>query len=895
MPYLFQSIAYSLSFRFDYRTYFQSPNATDFMAFVSYLKTEAARISKQTSSYKQDFLMKHKLSLFEDSQSLNGRLQILAHIMKSKPNIKIDVLLVIRNRQCGILRWMVKQQLIDLYSDADRAQLSLDKFRFIKSSSSMTLGIFLCFAAVEYNDLFSLQWLCGKLGCPESRCHGLNILHLASLFGRLEIVGWLHTCQIWGNLVDESCAHNVLDGLYAAHVAAGQGHVQLAEMLLELGCKNLDCNKKRPENYAKIAPIVESIALPSDYKFAHEWARERTGEIRFDQEHTNDIMKLFELMKEAAPFDVLKNHIARTKILEAQRWINSGCETFDQRGPNSLSYSDIIEKCLTFEDTNFSDWVTLFLRFEVTGGYYDTYFWKEKNNLWMGVKRLVHRDDLLQYAKERGQREISDILSHNLIHDVNVLDPKEESIFSLPSVQSCKNLSDRLRSKLIEVRTLTAIVSSVKRHELVSAINLGNHDQLMELIRIYKFIRNILSKIGMLEPYMTGQYSCLRDIVENKNLIVMDTWMPGIEMDCLEDLQRRVLKFSSTSTFDLSRLYIYIVIEAQANIIHFCLNYIQGWTADIENDMVLSASFLGNTDVVNLLLHDNDHYSFCSEFHSRHYQAMLGACIAGRYCDLRRLADECNQRLDDPIRTFSESDFRSKIEDELSLSIISRSLLASSIYSFITEAHSNLQIISFIVHKWKFTNRNLIDSLEIAIVSIKWRLDGCQCVLRLFELYDFVYHKFTLRPVHHRLQLRGIAGMVLEIVGRCSKSDRLKLSPQRVYDWLESLIKYADIQDLSVNTHYFFDAQEGGDLLYKLKEKQRKYWAQFDAIKKGKSLFDVQQTVQSGHLSSTGYDRGGLQLIHLAGNYSIWLIFLHLARLNYSRPDISQLHMKDLI
>ena len=718
----------------------------------------------------------------------------------------------------------------------------------------MSLGTFICFAAVEYDDLFSLQWLCDQIGCPRIRCHGMNILHLASLFGRLEIVGWLHTCQTWSFLVNEPCVSIELNGLYAAHVAAGQGHIQVAELLLKLGCKRVDNSEKQPEYYAKRAPIVACASVPRDYEFAHGWAMERNGEICFDQEHTDDIMKLFELLENGTSIDVLKDHILLTGILDVERWVNSGCETFDQHIQGHWSYGDILEKCFTFEDAIFADWLILFLRLEVSDRY--DYFWKETGHYNEIDKRSMHKDDLLLAAREREQHDIANILSHHLIRDVYIFDPKEESPFSLPSLQSRKNLLARLQSKLIEVRTLIAIVESVRQHGVASAINAGNTIELMEMIRIYKYVRNVLRAIGMLNCDMTECYSCLHRIEANENLLEMNTSMPRFGLKCAEGLQ----KYCFIPSHDQSRLYIRVVIESQAEIVHFCMNNIGGWTSDIEKDMILSASFLGYSDIVNLLLHDSDLYSFCSDFGSRHYQATLGACIAGRYFDLQKLGGEFNRRLDDPIISLSETDFIASLEDVSACSLISQSLLASTVRSFITDAHSDLQIISFLVHKWKYTNHDVMHSLELAILSIKYSEDECQCVLRLLELYNFLSREFSLRPVNHQFQLRGLAGMVIEIVPRIPTNFH-----ELIFKWVESLIIYVDIQDLSIKSLYNLLSEEEDFPLSNLKEKQRNYWAQFDAIKKGQSLADVQQSIQNGHLSTTGYDRGGLQLIHLAG------------------------------
>lgn len=57
--------------------------------------------------------------------------------------------------------------------------------------------------------------------------------------------------------------------------------------------------------------------------------------------------------------------------------------------------------------------------------------------------------------------------------------------------------------------------------------------------------------------------------------------------------------------------------------------------------------------------------------------------------------------------------------------------------------------------------------------------------------------------------------------------------------------------------------------------KQREYWAQYDGVKKGQSLEEVQASISKGNLSTDGYDRAGLQLVHIAGKYLLFIFGWH--------------------
>ena len=164
---------------------------------------------------------------------------------------------------------------MDLGNDVKNSRLSVATFRFIKCLPSMSMGSFLCFAAVEYDDLYSLQWLCETHGIPHTSYMGFNLLHFAALFGRIEIVGWLRTVPSWDSLVNEASTYDALYGAYTVHIAAGQGHTYLADLLLELGCNEKDSRENGPEVYAMRAPIVKSISFDCDYKFAFVWATKK--------------------------------------------------------------------------------------------------------------------------------------------------------------------------------------------------------------------------------------------------------------------------------------------------------------------------------------------------------------------------------------------------------------------------------------------------------------------------------------------------------------------------------------------------------------------------------------------------------------------------------------------
>eukprot|EP00956_Cyclotella_meneghiniana_P013911 scaffold20482_cov23-Cyclotella_meneghiniana.AAC.2 len=458
-------------------------------------------------------MIKYKISLLEDAKSLPGRLQILNYLVEDKPEAKLDVLVALQHRQCGVLRWMVEKKLLDLDSDVKSAGLSLANFRFIKRMPSMTLGSFLCFAAVEYDDLFSLQWLCETHSCISAKYEGMNLLHTAALFGRIEIAAWLCSTSAWQALQEPS-THKEYAGASSVHIAAGQGHIILADMLLKFGCNACDSSNKGPECYAKKAPILTSVSFQRDYKFAHDWARDRSDESILDPDHAKNITKLLQLMKKKKSLKSLKEHIINTHCLDIDLWNQSGFFTFDQVDPNGMSYGLIVDKCLSFHDRSFAVWIITFLTARGKE-YKKEIFWSETDRFgFRSNEKRLNQNDLLLWAKEESQQMIVDALSYCLIQNVECVDPQNDLMFSLPSMGTSE-LSVYLRSKLIWARTLVAIQSCI-RYESVAAVVLkgGNPGELARLINMYEEVCSLLNTSGI--------FRAAKDETSNQLLLEMD-------------------------------------------------------------------------------------------------------------------------------------------------------------------------------------------------------------------------------------------------------------------------------------------------------------------------------------------------------------------------------------
>jgi hypothetical protein len=337
----------------------------------------------------------------------------------------------------------------------------------------------------------------------------------------------------------------------------------------------------------------------------------------------------------------------------------------------------------------------------------------------------------------------------------------------------------------------------------------------------------------------------------------------------------KVLHFCIEHHKKRSELGIVLATEGHTELVDFCMKNAAGWTEQVEAEMILAASFLGNADIVSLLL-DSSSHSFCLDIQYRYYDAMLGACAAGRKNDLQQLATESNDFLPDCDSIRNRPSYsRDETEEESTSagSIISNSLVGSAIHGYVTEVHSDVSTISFLVNNLKYTHADIMYALELVLAVIQCHMNEAQCILRLIELISLLSKELGFEPIQHHAQMKVLISLINDCTERIYSTSNLpELFFPRILEWLESLINSIDIQDLKDPDYYLNRefSKEFYSAISALKEKQREYWVQFDGIKKGQPLLEIQHAIESGNLSLEGYDRGGLRLIHLAGKSFPW-------------------------
>jgi hypothetical protein len=151
-------------------------------SFVAFLSD---RLSHSDGNYSFQALLEFKLKLLQDGEGLSGRRQVLDYLVKEHAQDPPSTLDAIRWRQCWVLRWLADEGLLNLLGkacDEPHFVAMANQLVFLGSPripTSMSVGAFLCFAAVEFDDLQSLLWLLEdkKVPMEEIRCDGCNLAH----------------------------------------------------------------------------------------------------------------------------------------------------------------------------------------------------------------------------------------------------------------------------------------------------------------------------------------------------------------------------------------------------------------------------------------------------------------------------------------------------------------------------------------------------------------------------------------------------------------------------------------------------------------------------------------------------------------------------------------------
>eukprot|EP00984_Skeletonema_dohrnii_P014066 scaffold5878_cov108-Skeletonema_dohrnii-CCMP3373.AAC.2 len=801
-----------------------------------------------------------KLRLTTDEDDVEGRQKILEYLLRPN-NTRLDVILpAMKNRQSWVLRLMLNKGYVNLESQASANAFLVRNAKeliFLESGhipSSMTTKCCLCFVAVQYDDLQSLQFLCESFGTPVEFVCGWNLLHFSAFMGRIEVVGWISTQDqpVWNSFVSQSCGRKPFQGAFAPHIAISRGHLDLCDLLIRLKGRqeglqyapNLDLHLDTCKD--EKGKTLEYYARNSE----HEFVRKLTTAAAVDMEKKNrqldlekNITKLFDIINnEPIEHVQVQDFIISSKCLDLETW-DRFCSRFDEKSPMDYSFEDVIKKCCKKVDHELARWICTQILCSPRSFYLCEQFW----GVTEGAKMIVvlSRDDLISLAEDRGLGDLLIHLQKKWFKDVSC---------GVPLLYKRIFESALGGERALEVRAAHLCADALVEIANICRITIlgtfgkgGKVCEIRELLSIYSSVR---------ETYMADP--CNREIYWRSIDISMNFLQtPYISYEGDHPL-KKLLRCINLSPHRLHQLNIVLATEGYAELMRFCLNNLGGWTAERELDAIRIASYFGHTKIVDMFLVPESGFSLLSNTKDRHNAAILGAGEALHHSSLVVHVNNAYEIPTDPIKMkLLESD---TVSESLLVAVLNGYAIEKSGHD--VDSKSELKTLRFITDKFGYTHDEVSYSMQRLLEYGGYDLKWMACIV---ELMSNVIRVFGQPTTAWMMQICKV------IVNRSDhvyqQFDNNTDGSIKILRWFKRVADFGiDLQPLRKDMMMHRDTGFGKDFA-ELEQKQLRQWSHFDAVKQGGKLNEIQAAINNGSLITSSQDRGGLHLTHLSAAY----------------------------
>eukprot|EP00985_Skeletonema_marinoi_P006234 scaffold2699_cov140-Skeletonema_marinoi.AAC.8 len=790
----------------------------------------------------------YRLRLLEDEDDVKGRQNILHYLLLKHEDVRLDVLFILRQRQCWALRFMVDEKYVDLEGlaakDENLAQ-NASTLSFLNSAhipSNMTLRCCLSFAAVQYDDLQSLEWLSEPLGAPDDLVGGWNLLHYSAFMGRIEIIGWLSTQPVWNSLVSQASTRKTFVGAYAVHIAASCGHLHACGLLMGLKVPLEDKKGKLPDDYAK----------KSKYEFVREWAADRAK----PQALKKAVKKLIRQVEEQKSVSQIKHFIISSKCLDIDNWCSCNWYSFDEELLD-ISFRDALHSCCKHSDIELAKWICFRLYF--SRGYAGNFWDRDRNDRAQNDEELLSRDDLVSFARERGYDDLVDQIQWKWFKDISCSDPLTRDSILESALGGDERMVD-VRAAILRIDILVNVAKSSFSAIKDILQRGGRVDELGELLRINASAREaVMTEMGdiSIDERHDLSYS-LRPFKMTERLSQQRKHNPVSQL----------LLFAEKGYGVQERAHIVLAAEGYTELLRFCLSNISGWNAAMELNVIRTASFFGYVSIVEMLGSPDGAFALSSDEKERHNAAILGAGQALRYRDLEFLVktdegrDIGNWIEGGSFKDYYQSNLKKegRVQQMMNETLIVSVLMGCTRELFDSDAdHKNgTKTLRLFVDNLIYTHDDIMCAMELLFYRDAYRIGSMTCVL---DLLQTVMDALGIQPISHSKRIQGIC----EKVVRTARDSEEAVFPVTSF-LLKVTIAGIDIQEIGEDSYCF---QQNGfrKSLSDLQQKQRSDWSRFDIVKKGGSSTDIQQLMKDGGLTADSRDRGGLLLTHLSAAY----------------------------
>lgn len=787
----------------------------------------------------------YRLRLLEDENDVEGRRKILGYLLDKHTDVQLDGLLALKHRQGWALRFMVEKKHLDLEARASEdwnLSKNASTFSFLDDSgripSTLTIRCLLCFAAVQFDDMQSLEWLCEPSGPPTDLVGGWNLLHYSAYMGRIEIIGWLTTLPVWDSLASQPCQRKPFHGAFAVHIAASCGHIHVCDLLIALNVQLNDKKGKLPEDYAK----------KSRHEFVQKWAASRAK----PQALERDIKKLFHLIEEKGCAQQIKDFIIASKCLEIDTWQSCEYYTYDTNGPMGLSLGQVLHRCCENLDIQLATW--LCIRYYFYQGSYSSYFDSFWGRMEQEERIKLSRDDLVSSVSS----DFASLLQRPCFKDVSCSDPLTKNFMLVSALENERLV--HVRTIIFRIDLLLKIIDASKE-SMRGILNRGGRvDALGELFSIHSSaIKAVSGDLG--DACKDDQSNHFFHVSFALERITIDSFgLSHISRYGNVDPVSNIIRWTEEGGL---RDPEFLAIQGYTELLQFCLTNLPGWTATIELNVVRMASFFGHSAMVEMLLCPASANMLLSDSKDRQSAAILGAGQALRYNDLvsfttmyGAIPDSMKGKGRDEEENCEE---KPQVTDSLLYAVITGYLEEQ--YDDEVDNKETLRTLIYLVEHLSYSHEDILYVVG-RVLDRRAYIPGH--LLSVIDLLWSIIDKLGLQPACYLMQTQKIC----MIMASNSKTDK---SPGELVSKVSEFIGRISNAGMGIDV---FDEElscyrenELSKKLIKLKQKQVADWSQFDLIKKGGSLTDIQKVIEDGGLTISSRDRGGLLLTHLSAAY----------------------------
>jgi len=830
------------------------------------------RKSRKSTDRDED-LLSARVFLSTDDETLPNRLKLLEYlvqVLKIPPPSALDV---IRWRRAGVLRWLVDDGFVDLETPARRYSHAINDAKLLQTLGEqtipvdMTLGIFLCFCAIEFDDLQSLSWLLREKGVNSKNAtiHGWNIAHAVAYFGRLEIAVSLYKSGFLdSSMVATLCKRKPYQGAYATHIAIEKGFTFVAGVLLKAGCPSKDNRGRDIMHYAK------RCGLDSVVEYAQSLQRPLILE--------NNIRNLLCILeKDAPPFEKTKSHLVESNCMDFEKlW---DCDTWQEPGPLGYTFDELLDSLASTRDPAFVCWLcaelsnTYIKKYDGSFGCKWSLFIYGQRNALAGddPNKGLGIEDLRRFASDQSDAQLSCWLEPACTKKLSVIDisrlnpfyGKFEHDFS-GNTAVLQGLQG-LRAKWLR-QNIIAELRKQKDNDLKELFFKGESVEVVE--QVVNEVRAIVSELNScaeIAEILANEEVCYSQfrVVSNVGSVSAIVEMDGYDAE-KKPAWQSMWMFCYMTGSESCALYIFLAGEGYSDLL-FWLFENSGEDFDLQkvSKAISVAAYMGRSGIVWNFLQLETVALWIDELF---LAAMLGSAEAGRLSDVKDLwSSICARGISlrkDPFLDMSDT---TKVEPEkICCSLVLTAVYGCFCLSGDDSAFNNEQLATL---RW------LHDTLEYT--PLQYLRAVALHMTSMYDVSSFHVAVHLVRFLVEEFDAPWWQGDSLRVMNdhlkKCSPQNDVET--QILRNWLTFMVAIGfEITGAGV---YNFSSLK--PIISDALAEQHRFRAQFGLIKHQESLAKVQAAVENGQLSLTHRDKGGCLVTHLAAAYDrvdilAWLV-----------------------